>query len=175
MTGEPGAGAYREVLTEAHMKVRQDIHLEYPDEGAVRISGRVKEPVVLSVRDLRTLETEVLEDLFVICGSGDPKGSIGSCRGVLLENAIRQAEVLKEEHNDTKKMFLVASSDDGYKVVFSWQEIFNTSVGGGIMVLLEKDGKPLEQGRVDLISAQDYFMGSRYVKKLTNIEVVLFA
>jgi len=72
-------------------------------------------------------------------------------------------------------MFIVASAYDGYKVVFSWQEIFNTAVGGGVMILLERDGKPLdgEQGQLELISAEDYFAGSRYVKGLKNIEVVL--
>jgi hypothetical protein len=73
------------------------------------------------------------------------------------------------------KMFLVASADDGYRVVFSWQEIFISPVGGGVLIFLEKDGKPLDQERkrVDLISAQDYFMGSRYVKGLTNMEMAM--
>ena len=127
------------------------------------------------MEELCKMESEVLEDLFVVCGSGDPRGSIGSCRGVLLEDLIRKADVIKEEHDDTKKMFLVASASDGYKVVFSWQEIFNSPVGGGVLILFEKDGKPLdrERKRVDLISAQDMFMGSRYVKGLTNIEVAM--
>ena len=43
------------------------------------------------------------------------------------------------------------------------------------MILLEKDGEPLDktQGCFDLISELDYFTGSRYVKGLRNIEVVL--
>ena len=131
--------------------------------------------MVVSMEELCAMETEVFEDLFIVCGSGDPKSCIGSCRGVLLEDIIRQADVIKEEHDDTKKMFLVASADDGYKVVFSWQEIFNSPVGGGVLILFEKDGKPLDQERkrVDLISVQDIFMGSRYVKGLTNIEVAM--
>ena len=85
------------------------------------------------------------------------------------------ADVIKEEHNDTKKMFIVVSAHDGYKVVFSCRKIFNTAVGGGVMILLKKNGKPLdgEQGQLDLISAEDYFAGSRYVRGLKNIEVVL--
>lgn len=143
--------------------------------NVVRINGRVRKPMVVSMEELCAMETEVFEDLFIVCGSGDPKSCIGSCRGVLLEDIIRQADVIKEEHDDTKKMFLVASADDGYKVVFSWQEIFNSPVGGGVLILFEKDGKPLDQERkrVDLISVQDIFMGSRYVKGLTNIEVAM--
>jgi hypothetical protein len=36
---------------------------------------------------------------------------------------INDVEVVINAHNDTKKMYVVASSDDGYKAVFSWQEI----------------------------------------------------
>jgi hypothetical protein len=48
-------------------------------------------------------------------------------------------------------------------------------VGGGVMILLERDGKPLdgEHGHLELISAEDYFTGSRYVKGIKKIEVVL--
>ena len=141
----------------------------------LRVTGRVTTPLELGMEQLRAMDTEEIADLLIICGDGDPKGTIRNCKGVLLENIIRMADVIKEEHNDTKKMFIVVSANDGYKVVFSWQEIFNTAVGGGVMILIERDGKPLdrEQGQLELISAEDYFTGSRYVKGLKNIEVVL--
>ncbi len=159
------------------MKAQQESQTENWNGSVVRINGRVRKPLLVSMEDLCAMESEVLEDLFVVCGSGDPRGSIGSCRGVLLEDLIRKADVIKEEHDDTKKMFLVASAADGYKVVFSWQEIFNSPVGGGVLILFEKDGEPLdrERKRVDMISAQDIFMGSRYVKGLINIEVAMIA
>ena len=151
---------------------------EFHDPGeacALRVTGRVKQPLVLSMEELCGMETEEVKDLFIICGSGTPKGSIASCRGVLLEDVIRMAEVIKDEDNDTKKMFILATASDGYKVVFSWQEIFNSPIGGGVMILIEKEGRSLctEHDRLELISVQDYFTGSRYVKRLKNIEVVM--
>ncbi|MFZ1984226.1 MAG: hypothetical protein WAU91_07415, partial [Desulfatitalea sp.] len=121
------------------------------------------------------MDTEEIRDLPIFCSSGTPKGRITHCRGVLLENVIRMAEVIREEDNDTKKMFIVASADDGYKVVFSWQEIFNTPIGGGVMILIEKEGSSLCEaaGALELISAEDYFTGARYVKRLRKIEVLL--
>ena len=142
-------------------------------QGAVRVVGRVRRPLVVSLDTLRRMETETRRDIPIYCGTGDPKGSIASCRGVLLENVIRMADVAKDADNDTKKMFIVASADDGYTVVFSWQEIFNTPVGGGVMILIERDGRPLGKagGDLALISAEDFFTGSRYVKGLTTIEL----
>jgi DMSO/TMAO reductase YedYZ molybdopterin-dependent catalytic subunit len=141
----------------------------------LRVIGRVSKPLELGMKELCAMETEEIADLGIICGEGDPKGSIRNCRGVLLENVVRMADVIKAEHNDTKKMFIVASAHDGYKTVFSWQEIFNTSVGGGVMILLERDGKRLDgnHGELELISAEDYFTGSRYIKGLKEIEVVM--
>ncbi len=145
------------------------------ENSALRITGRVTRPLALGTKDLRGMDAEEVKDLLIICGSGTPKGRIRSCRGVLLENVIGRADVIKEEHNDTKKMLLIASSSDGFKVVFSWQEIFNTPIGGGVMILIEKDGESLdgEEGQLELISTEDYYTGSRYVKGLSTIEVVL--
>jgi hypothetical protein len=121
------------------------------------------------------MDTQITDDLPLHCGSGESKGRLGSCRGVLLADIINKAEVVVTEHNDTKKMFVVASSDDGYKTVFSWQEIFNSPNGEGILVLLERDGKPLYDGcgKVDLLSARDYLSGPRYVKDLKSVEIVM--
>jgi hypothetical protein len=141
----------------------------------LRVTGRVAKPLELGMEELYGMETEEIADLGIICGDGDPKGRIRNCKGVLLEKILEMADVIKAEHNDTKKMFIVVSAHDGYKTVFSWQEIFNTAVGGGVMVLLERDGMPLdgEKGQLELLSAEDYFTGSRYVRGLKDIEVFL--
>ena len=140
----------------------------------LRISGRVVAPLFFGIDFLRSMDTQVTDDLPLHCGSGEPKGRLGSCRGVLLAEIINKAEVLVTEHNDTKKMFVIASSDDGYKAVFSWQEIFNSPNGDSILVLLERDGVPLYEGcgKVDLLSARDHLTGPRYVKQLTSVEIV---
>ncbi|MGC8491620.1 MAG: molybdopterin-dependent oxidoreductase [Syntrophobacteraceae bacterium] len=143
--------------------------------GSLRIIGRVRQPLVLSIDELCRMETEEAHDIALNCGEGDPVGRIESCRGVLLESVIGKAAVIREDHNDTKKMFLVASASDGYKAVFSWQEIFNTPIGGGVLVLVEKNGKLLctDEGGLELISLQDFFSGPRYVRNLETVEVLM--
>lgn len=141
----------------------------------VRIIGRVVQPLSISSTTLCAMDTVDTGTLPMICGSGEPKGKIGNCRGVLLAELINLAEVVVREHNDTKKMVVVVASDDGYKTVFSWQEIFNSINGEGILVILEKDGQPLYQGNgeVDLISSRDHLTGPRYVRRLKTIEIIM--
>jgi hypothetical protein len=156
-------------------KMKTNDRSEQSNNNGFRICGRVKTPLVFSIEKLQAMESVEADDLLLTCGSGEPKGRINHCRGVLLADIIHRAKVLITDHNDTKKMFIIASSNDGYKTVFSWQEVFNTSVGDGIMVLLEKEGKPLYNGSgpVDLFSARDYLTGPRYVKELADVEIVM--
>ena len=84
-----------------------------PGDNSVRVTGRVARPLVLGMEQLRAMDTEEIADLHIICGDGDPKGHIRNCRGVLLDNVLRMAEVLREEENDTKKMFIVVSAKEG--------------------------------------------------------------
>jgi len=163
-----------EVYMSADMKGKETEQSDHK-LNKLRVTGRVSKPLELGMEELRAMETEEIAELGIICGDGDPKGSIRNCKGVLLDKILGMADVIKMEHNDTKKMFIVVSAHDGYKTVFSWQEIFNTAVGGGVMVLLERDGEPLDgdRGQLELISAEDYFTGSRYVRGLRDIEVVL--
>lgn len=143
--------------------------------GAVQVTGRVPGPVRFSLAELKAMECEEFEDLFLVCGTGEPRAVIPNCRGVLLEKVIQRSNVDKGEHNDTKRMFISVTAGDGYTVVFSWQEIFNTEIGGGVALLVEKNGQPLDADadRIDLVSSQDYYAGSRYVRDVRTISVIL--
>jgi hypothetical protein len=146
-----------------------------PGDIGLLIRGRVEAPVFLPIDGLRAMDIVEMERQPLICGSGEPLGSTNRGRGVLLSDVINTAKVVITEHNDTKKMFVVATSDDDYRAVFSWQEIFNTATGEGIVVLFETDGRPLHDGLggLDLLSARDYLTGPRYVKRLRSIEIAM--
>ena len=69
--------------------------------------------------------------------------------------------------------YLVFEATDGYRVVFSWNEIFNSPTGSNTFILTDADGVPLEagKGRIVLISPKDTQTGPRYVKGLNGIIV----
>ena len=70
-------------------------------------------------------------------------------------------------------MAIIATASDGYKVVFSWSEVFNSPLGEGVIVFFEKDGVPLadDEGRIAMVSTKDIRTGPRHVKWLQAIEV----
>jgi len=140
-----------------------------------RVTGRVHQEKDFSLADLCSMDSISTSAQLLACGDGEPRGVLNGCQGVLLTDIINKTEVVNNEHNDTKKMFLVVSAIDGYCTVFSWQELFNTSVGEGVMVILEKEGQKVyeKHGCVDLFSANDFLTGPRYVKKLAQIEIIM--
>jgi hypothetical protein len=145
------------------------------EQTMITLTGRVKRRREYSLQELLSMDTFETGEQLLACGSGEPKRRIKGCRGVLLTDLINGAEVLIEEHNDTKKFYVVVSSKDSYYTVFSWQELFNTSVGEGVMVILEKDGHKVyeERGSLDLFSAQDFLIGPRYVKQAKEVRIIM--
>ena len=139
----------------------------------LRISGAVEHPLVLSVDDLRKFPPQKINEIPMVCQSGANLGNKENLKGVLLKDILEKAAVVSKEHNDVKKMVLIATASDGYKVVFSWTEVFNSAIGDGVIVFFEKDGLPLtdDEGRIAMISTKDTRTGPRHVKWLQSVEV----
>jgi len=68
---------------------------------------------------------------------------------------------------------LVAHASDAYIALFSWNELLNTSVGDGVLVVYAQHGQPLppEVGHIALVSGCDRHPGPRHVKWLKAIEL----
>ena len=143
------------------------------NEYCLAVTGRVKTPLTLGMDELRRMDIVETDDVMIICGEGDPKESLGKCKGVLLTDIVNLTEVIAPEHNDTKKTYLVAISEDGYKTLFSWQELYNSATGEGVLVIFEKEGRPLYENHssADLISVMDILPGPRWVKNIRRIEI----
>ena len=140
---------------------------------SITISGAVEHPLTLGVDDLRKFPPHKVGELPMVCQSGAKLGQMENLKGVLLRDILEQAKVLSKDHNDVKKTILIATASDGYQVVFSWSEVFNSPIGDGVLVFFEKDGVPLadDEGRIAMVSTKDTRTGPRHVKWLKAIEV----
>jgi len=69
--------------------------------------------------------------------------------------------------------YFVCIASDNYKVVFSWNEIFNSDTGKSVYIITAQDGKPATglDNRIALVSPKDQMTGRRYVKGLQKIVV----
>ncbi len=67
--------------------------------------------------------------------------------------------------------YIECQATDGYKVIFSWNEIFNSETGNHTMIITSKNGVNMNQldDRIALITPTDQATGRRYVKWLNRI------
>jgi cytochrome c551/c552 len=139
----------------------------------ITVTGKVEKPLKLDPAALRQFPPQQVGEVPLVCQSGADKGKLENFKGVRLTDILDQAKILAPGHNDVKKLAIVATASDGYKAVFSWNELFNSPIGEGVMVFFEKDGQPLadNEGRIALVSSKDSRTGPRHVKWLQNIEV----
>lgn len=140
---------------------------------SLQVTGVVKTPLTLTVAELRQMAPASGGELAVMRQNGDQAETIASYQGVRLRDILDKAVLDAPGHNDVKKLAIIASATDGYAVVFSWGELYNSPAGDSVIVYVEKNGKPLDEsdGEIALISAKDIRTGPRHVKWLNRIEV----
>lgn len=104
-------------------------------------------------------------------------GELLGTTAVRLTDILQKAKIKTQTHNDLKRTIIVATASDGYKAVFSWNELFNTSIGEGVMVLIGQNGQllPPHEGRIAMLSTQDIKNGPRHVRWLQRIDVIRLA
>jgi DMSO/TMAO reductase YedYZ molybdopterin-dependent catalytic subunit len=140
---------------------------------SISISGAVEKKLTLRIEDLKKFPPQQIGEIQVTRQTGTNIGKREILKGVLLKDILEKAAIIAPGHNDLKKMVIIATASDDYKVVFSWNEVFNSPLGDGVIVYFEKDGKPLDdnEGRIAMISAKDIRTGARHVLWLKEIEV----
>ncbi len=149
-----------------------------PEHGvasdSLAITGAVKDRLTLTPADLQAFPTQVT---LATTTHADGKDVPGSVRGVPLTALLDRAALADADHNDWKHAVVVATGTDGYAVTFSWPELFNTEVGPAVLVVHERDGKPLgeREGRIALVSGKDIRGGPRNVHWLARIDVRILA
>lgn len=134
------------------------------------VSGSLEKPLSLSLAEFSQLkQLRIFE--FVSKKSTPPQPE--KLKGLLLKDLIPEDSLIAPGHNDKKSMVLIAKATDGYQVSFSWSEVYNSPLGEGMVVFVERNGQALNEheGQFALISMQDLRTGPRHVKWLKEIEV----
>ena len=153
-------------------------HTTSPDPATVvtqtlTLGGRDKTGVTLTPESLKAYPVQNVPDIAVKNRKGETQRVLKGYNGVKLTDLLDKAALISADPTDFKRTIIVATASDGYKAVFSWNELYNTSVGAGVLVLYAKDGKPLadDEGRIVLISVNDIGTGPRHVRWLKDIQV----
>jgi hypothetical protein len=140
---------------------------------AFTVSGKIKKETIFTLNDLGAFEAKKISDVVISNHLGEIKGTSKNLKGVLLKDVLAKIEFDAESPKLLSEFYLTCIASDGYKAVFSWNEIFNTSTGDNLYLITSKEGKELKdmEDRILIISTTDFKTGRRNVKGLTKIVV----
>lgn len=139
----------------------------------LRIYGKIKKEKIFTLHQLDSLPKTIINDQIIYNHKGEIKDTIKNIQGVLLKTILNQTEYQYEKLKNLNEFYFVFIASDGYKVVFSWNEIYNTETGNNFYIITYMDGKKLMNmaQRILFISTADLKTGRRYIKGLERIEV----
>lgn len=137
------------------------------------IEGKVKKEMKVSLADLSSYKSYSIDSIVITNHLGERRSTLKNVKGVLLKDILGKIEIDSENPKMLSEFYFICIASDNYKVVFSWNEIFNNDLGKSIYILNGNDGKPASalDNRIALISQHDYTTGRRYVKGLQKIVV----
>jgi len=138
------------------------------ETNELKIEGLVEKKLVLNMDKLQEINDLRTGSKTITLTKNDT-----TYEGVLLKEIIDQAKINIKSRKDLNKVYIMAIASDNYKVLFSWNELFNSKIGDNVLIFLKKNGKLLDknEGKLALISVEDINENPRHIKWLEKIIV----
>lgn len=137
------------------------------------IEGTVKKGLTISLGDLAAYTSYSMDSIVVTNHLHEKKRTIKNIKAVLLRDILSKVEIDAENPKLLSEFYFACIASGNYKVVFSWNEIFNNELGKTIYIITESDGKVAKTSddRIAIVSPTDYTTGRRYIKGLQTIRI----
>ena len=118
------------------------------------IEGKVKKEMTVSLNDLSSYKSYSVDSIVITNHLGERRSTLKNVKGVLLKDILAKVEIDSESPKVLSEYYFVCIASDNYKVVFSWNEIFNSNTGKSVYILTGHDGKPASalDDRIALVS-----------------------
>lgn len=138
------------------------------------IEGRVKQTIRITLADILKEKSQKIPDIVITNHLGEKKSDAKGLSGVLLKDLLSRVELDAENPKILSEFFFVVVATDGYKVVYSWNELFNSDTGNHVFVITEKNGRSMAENedRILIMCTSDRMTGRRNVKGVVTIKVL---
>jgi hypothetical protein len=135
------------------------------------VEGTVKQVKTFSLQDLAGFPVKEKDSIVIKNHLLERRSVIKNIKGVLLKDILTKILIDQDSPKILSEYYIVCIAVDNYKVVFSWNEIFNNETGNNVMIITEQDGKKgiAMNNRIALLTLNDEATGRRYVKGLQKI------
>jgi hypothetical protein len=139
----------------------------------ILVSGEVKNQLRILISDLSKFSPVEVPDIQITNHLGELKGVAKNLKGIPLKALLQDIQFREENPKLLSQFFFTFVALDNYKVVYSWNEIFNSPTGDNTFLITEKEGKKVSEMTESLlvVTASDLRTGRRFIKGLTKILV----
>lgn len=137
------------------------------------IMGLAEKPITISYTDLEKEKVVSLGDFKVTNHLGEFRKEYKNVKGVALLTFLKNINITSPSPKVLSEYYFIFKATDGYAVVASWNELFNTEIGDSFYLVVEADNKSQKDSseKILLIATKDFKTGRRHVKGLQSIEV----
>ncbi len=138
---------------------------------SIIVAGLVKQPFVITSTQVQQQAVQDLGDIVIRNHAGEYKSTEKNVKAASLLPLMQAAVPNLSSPRLYSECYFVMEATDGYRVVFSWNEIFNTAVGKQLWLIVEANGKRWNElpDRMLLLCTADNNTGRRHVKSLSRI------
>lgn len=143
-----------------------------PPTDALVVSGKVKGERKFSLSDIQKIKFISLENINTSC-SPKKKEQAKNVKAVLVKDLLDSVRFQYESPKMLNRFYFRFEGSDGYTVVYSFNEIYNTETGNHLYLVTEMDGQAMEkmENRILLLTTTDLKSGTRNIKGLARIIV----
>ncbi|GEN75414.1 molybdopterin-binding protein [Chryseobacterium hagamense] len=139
----------------------------------ISVKGDLSKAVTFTYEDLQKYPVHEVKSIDILNHKMEFKKNLKNLKGVLLKDVLSGVIFDAPTPKELSIFYLVCTAEDGYKVVYSWNELFNTEAGDHIMLITSENGAPASGAKegITLITPGDRATGRRYVKNLSEIVI----
>jgi hypothetical protein len=139
---------------------------------ALKITGKVKVEKTFSLEQLLRWPMLELGEVNTSCSSKSKEMTPG-VKGILLKSVLDSVAFQYPKAKELGSYYFKFVSADGYTLVFSFGEIYNTETGNHLYLITQMNGKQMQdmENGILLLSPTDLRTGSRNMKWLKEIVV----
>ena len=137
------------------------------------IGGLVKKASVITMDSLKQYPIQPIGDINVTDHTGALKHTDDKLKGILLKDVLSHTIFNVSSPKLLSTLYFSCIGADGYLVVYSWNELYNTEVGNHVFIIMEKNGIKAADMKesLQMTSVMDMKTGRRYLHNLDKIVV----
>jgi len=136
------------------------------------ITGKVKKEKTFTLNQIKANRTILLGEVNISCSPKQKEDAKG-VKAILVKDLLDSVKFDYSSGKMLNQFYFKFEASDGYVVVFSFNEIYNTEVGKQLFIVTENNGTDIANldNRILMLSNSDLKPGSRNLKGLKRIVV----